>query len=107
MSAVAYLSDFVAEFVLIRLAITMPDRAVSPLRERSMESTGSVPLSFIISRGWPSRLPIRDKSRCQGVLTVGIGRAVAYASSLRLEFVLRASLSAFAPSGPTLLFQRL
>ena len=71
MSAVAYLSDFVAEFVLIRLAITMPDRAVSLLWERSMESTGSVPLSFIISRGWPSRLPIRDKSRCQGVLTVG------------------------------------
>jgi hypothetical protein len=43
----------------------------------------------------------------QGVLTVGIGRAVAYLSSLRLEFVLRASLSALAPSGPTLLPRRL
>ena len=56
MSCNAYLSDLVAVFQGRRLAMTMADLEVSFLPERSIFSTGDVPLSFLISSGWPSRL---------------------------------------------------
>ena len=51
-----YLSELVAVFEPIRLAMMVAESTVRPLYERSMESTRSVPLSFMISRGWPSTL---------------------------------------------------
>ena len=46
------MSDLVTVLVWIRLAMTIAERTDRPFRERSMDSTGSVPLSFMISRGW-------------------------------------------------------
>ena len=62
----AYLSDLVAVFEPIRLKMMVAESAVRRLLERSMESTGSVPLSFMISRGWPSRLQMRVKKSVSG-----------------------------------------
>ena len=45
------MSDLVAVFEPIKLAMMVAESTVRRLRERSMESTGSVPLSFMISRG--------------------------------------------------------
>ena len=55
-SSGTHFSDFVAVFELIRLAMTTAEASRSPLDERSIDSTGSSPLNFFISRGWPSRL---------------------------------------------------
>ena len=52
----AYSSDLVVVFEPIRLAMMMEESTVRLLAESSMDSTGSVPLSFVISRGWPSTL---------------------------------------------------
>ena len=46
------MSDLVTVLVWIRLAMTIAERTDRPFCERSMDSTGSVPLSFMISRGW-------------------------------------------------------
>ena len=99
------MSDLVAAFEPIRLAMMVAESTVRPLLERSMESTGSVPLSFMISRGWPSRLPTHVELRCQRLLTLfqksehkttnakakdwgkASASAVAYSSSFNEEFV--------------------
>ena len=47
----AYLSDLVAVFDSIKLAMMVAESTVRPFCERLMASTGSVPLSFMISRG--------------------------------------------------------
>ena len=60
-----HLSDLVAVFVLIRLAMTMAEAKPNPLRERSIASTGSLPLSCLIRSGWPSTLRTRVRQRCQ------------------------------------------
>ena len=54
--AATYLSDLVAVFEPIKLAMMVAESRVRSLPERSMDSTGSVPLNFMISRGWPSTL---------------------------------------------------
>ena len=40
----------------INLAITTAETGPNCLQERSIDSTGSIPLSCLIGRGWPSRL---------------------------------------------------
>ena len=62
----AHLSDLVTVLVWIRLAMTIAERNDRPFCERSMDSTGSVPLSFMISRGWSSRLQTRDRYTWMG-----------------------------------------
>ena len=64
------MSDLVAVFVPIRLAMTMAEATPSPLSERLIASTGSSPLSCLIGSGWPSTLRTRVKQRCQRLLTV-------------------------------------
>ena len=85
-----YLRDLVAVFKPMRLAMTMADRAVRYLLERSISSTGSSPLSCLIGSRWPSRLCTRVEKaggRCQRVLTIMkavISGGGAYRSSTRL-----------------------
>ena len=60
--AAAHLSDFVTVFERIRLAITMAEATRSPLFDRSMDSTGSVPRSWLIWSAWPSILHRRTRA---------------------------------------------
>ena len=69
LQAAAHLSDLVAVFERIRLAIMIAESMVRPLPERSMDSTGSVPLNFMISRGRPSILQAGVEWMRQRLLT--------------------------------------
>ena len=103
----AYLSDLVAVFEAIRLAMTVAESRVSPLFERLSDSTGSSPRNCLIWSGWPSRLRTRAKRRCQRLLTAEERRAAAYLSEVRALFAFRPSPRCFAPSAPMLLSWRL
>ena len=61
----AYQSDLVAVFDSIKLAMMVAESTVRPFPARKMVSTGSVPLSFMISRGCPSRLHTGMETRRQ------------------------------------------
>ena len=80
------MSDLVAVLEPIRVAMMVAESPVRPLRERSMDSTGSVPLSFMISRGWPSTLQTRVDWMRQRLLTVAGKRAATYLSDLVAVF---------------------
>ena len=50
----AHLSILVTVFELMWLAMATAEATASPLRERSIASTGSSPLSCLIGSEWPS-----------------------------------------------------
>ena len=68
----AYLRDLVAVFDAIKLPMMIAEPTLrlhlSTLPERSIDSTGSSPLSFLISRGWPSML--QEKEGMRGISDV-------------------------------------
>ena len=64
------MSDLVAVFEPMRLAMTMADRTVWYLPERSISSTGSSPLSCLMGSGMPSRLCTRAEHKRQRLLTM-------------------------------------
>ena len=73
-----------------------------PLFERSMDSTGSVPFSFIISRGWPSKLQTGVQWMRQRLLTWRAGeRGEAYLTLVSVWLMASASATCLAPSGPS------
>ena len=69
----AYLSSFSTELSLIQAAMMMPEATPRRLPDRSIASTGLMPLSSSISSGWPSTLhnhetEFRNSSKCHGTL---------------------------------------
>ena len=126
--AATYLRDLVAVLDGSKPAMMMAERSVRRLPERSMDSTGSSPRNFLISRGWPSTLQEwsrnkhlevsraadafakrehkttfkRDKDWCKERAFVA-----AHLSSVRALFSFRPSAICLAPSAPIPFLKRL
>ena len=93
--------DLVAVFDEIRLPMMAAERTVRSLLERSMDSTGSSPRNFLISRGVRSNLRARAKRTRQGVLTVKTSSEAAYLTLVSVLLTLSASAMYIPSSGPT------
>ena len=93
MQGATHLSSFSTAFSLMQAAMMMPDEGTRFMLDRSIDSTGVVPLSSSIGSAWPSKLRIQE---AQGVIDPDLG---CYAKQLQSRRVCTKTCNVHGLSG--------